>query len=351
MSGITKNRFIIALKYFFIVVVTLLAIEIFLRSFMPKFYCDNFGIIQYDKELETVAKNNAHLVRLKDYLEEYVTNKYGTINYQNDFKAYRYLVFTIGDSFTQGIGVPPDASYPFQLDLLLNIEDKEYKRNYGVINLGFSSYGGEQYLLSLKRYIKIFGKPDFILVLGCGNDYTDDLRFKAFQAGKTIDLIDGNPNYYWFHKPLTFLGNETQIGLRVQMIFRAIQKSSLKRNAPELQQEEKCTAEREAPIYEQFNKIAKELDAKLILSWANRDESYPWLRNWAQSQNIAFADWQPTLMSVQDHIPVPDANSHSGGHFRNWVNGLIARAFARNIQDFQTLRTDHGNEAQASVRK
>ncbi|MCX5888680.1 MAG: SGNH/GDSL hydrolase family protein [Deltaproteobacteria bacterium] len=344
MSFFAKNRFTSVLRYFLIVLVTLIGIEMVLRAFMPFYFVDNRGVYQYDSELQIVPRKNLHLVRLKDYQEEYVTNKFGTVNYQNDFKKYQYLVFAIGDSYTQGIGLPPDASYPFQLDLLLNLEGNEYKSKYGIVNLGLGGYGGEQYLLSLKRYIKVFGKPDFILVLGCHNDYEDDLRFKAFQSGKTINLIEGNPKFAWFFKPLAFLGYDTEIGKRVLYAIKNIQmgsfirndlkKSGPKKNDPALPPEVKCPAEREVHIYEEFNKIAQELNAKLIISWANRDESYPWLKNWAQSQKISFVDWQPTMDSVRQNFFVPEGNFHSGGHYRTWVNGIIARGFARNIRNF-----------------
>jgi lysophospholipase L1-like esterase len=344
MSFFAKNRFTSVLRYFLIVLVTLIGIEMVLRAFMPFYFVDNRGVYQYDSELQIVPRKNLHLVRLKDYQEEYVTNKFGTVNYQNDFKKYQYLVFAIGDSYTQGIGLPPDASYPFQLDFLLNLEGNEYKSKYGIVNLGLGGYGGEQYLLSLKRYIKVFGKPDFILVLGCHNDYEDDLRFKAFQSGKTINRIEGNPKFEWFFKPLAFLGYDTEIGKRVLYAIKNIQmgsfirndlkKSGPKKNDPALPPEVKCTAEREVHIYEEFNKIAQELNAKLIISWANRDESYPWLKYWAQSQKISFVDWQPTMDSVRQNFFVPEGNFHSGGHYRTWVNGIIARDFARNILNF-----------------
>jgi lysophospholipase L1-like esterase len=304
---------------------------------MPFYFCDNHGVYQYDKELQTVPKKNVELRRLKDYLEEYKTNKYGTINFQDDFSGYHYLVFTLGDSYTQGVGIATDASYPFQLDLLLNIENNEYTFKYGVVNLGLASYGGEQYLLALKRYLKLIGKPDFILVLGCSNDYADDLRFKDFQSGKTFDIIEGNPKVDWFMKPLIFLGYDTEIGKRLYWMIKNYQKISFKKSNPGLKQKEICAAEREAPVYEELNIIAKENHARLIISWASRDESYDWMKQWAQSHQIPFADWYPAVQSVMKNIPaLPLGNPHSGGHYRTWVNKIIAESFARCIHNLDT---------------
>lgn len=296
---------------------------------MPFYFCDSYGIYQYDEALQTVPKKNLYLKRTKDYLEEYITNKYGTINYQNDLSNYRFLIFCLGDSYTQGVGLPPDAAYPFQLDLLLNIENNAYKLNYAVVNLGLGSYGGQQYLLTLKKHIRIIGKPHFILVLGCSNDYSDDLRFKDFQSGKTFNIIEGNPKFNWLMKPLMFLGYDTEIGKRVYWIIKNYQKGSYKKRDPGLKQQDICTAEREVPVYEELERMAKELNAKLIISWASRDESYDWMKQWAQSHNIPFADWYPTVKSVMKDIPaLPLGNPHSGGHYRTWVNKIIAESFA-----------------------
>jgi hypothetical protein len=236
------------------------------------------------------------------------------------------------------VGNAADAAYPFQLDLLLNIENNNYTHKYGVVNLGLASYGGEQYVLTLKRHLKLIGRPDFILVLGCSNDYADDLRFKDFQNGKTFDIIEGNPKVDWFMKPLMFLGYDTEIGKRVYWTIKNRQKVSFKKGGPALTtKEESCAAEREAPVYKELAEIAAENHARLIISWASRDESYDWMRQWAQSHQIPFADWYPTVQSVMKNIPaLPLGNPHSGGHYRTWVNRIIAESFANCIRKLDT---------------
>jgi lysophospholipase L1-like esterase len=200
--------------------------EILLRAFLPFYFCDNHGIYIFDPELEIILKKNLSISRSKDYLEEYITNDLGTANYQNDFSRYRYLVFAIGDSYTQGIGLPPDASFPFQLDLTLNMADGKYNCDYGVVNLGVASYGAQQELLRLNRYVQIIGKPHFILLQGCRNDYHDDLKFHAFKQGKSHNLIEGDPKWNWCIKPLYWLGYETEIGKRLYWRIYNYQKKS-----------------------------------------------------------------------------------------------------------------------------
>jgi hypothetical protein len=73
------------------VIITLFLLDIFLHNFKPFYFSDNYGVYTYDPEIEIVPKKNVYIVRSKDYLEEYVTNSLGTINYQKDFSQYKYL--------------------------------------------------------------------------------------------------------------------------------------------------------------------------------------------------------------------------------------------------------------------
>jgi hypothetical protein len=311
----------------------LFELELVLRVFTPFYFCDNSEIYHYDQELQFVAKKNYHYTNSKDYLEEYITNQYGTTNFQDNFDAYKYKVLVLGDSYTQGIGLPVDAPYPLQLDLQLNIMGQQYQPNYAVINLGLAAYGGEQYLLTLKRYIKLLGKPDFILVMGCWNDYSDDVRFESFQKGKAINLIEGHPYLNFVIKPLSWLAFNTEIGKRCYYIGKTYAKKSLKQKAGGEQPNKFNFAATQIETYTAINEIAKEQGATFILSWANFDNSYDWLKKWAAEHQIPFADWQPAVNSVNTRLRnLPQANAHSGGHYRGWVNYLMARTFAQQIR-------------------
>jgi lysophospholipase L1-like esterase len=303
-----------------------------LRVFKPFFFCDNSDIYHYDQDLQFVAKKSYHYTKSKDYLEEYITNQFGTTNFQDKFADYKYKVFAIGDSYTQGIGLPIDASYPLQLDLHLNLVDQQYQPNYAVINLGLAAYGGEQYLITLKRHIKLLGKPDFILVMGCWNDYSDDVRFESFLKGKGINLIEGHPYLDFAIKPLSWLAFNTEIGKRCYYIAKTYAKKSLKQKAGGEQPNQFNFAATQVKTYTAINNLAKAQGATFILSWANFDNSYDWLKKWAAEQQIPFADWQPAVTSISARLPnLPQANAHSGGHYRGWVNSIMAQAFAQQI--------------------
>jgi hypothetical protein len=125
------------LRYVLIpVVLTLLLAEGLLRIFWPLYYPDNYRMYLYDSAAGYRLKSSLHSFRTTDYQEEILTNRLGTANFQQDFSGYKNKVFALGDSLTQGIGLPADASYLFQLDLLLNVRDGRYFMDYGVVNLG-----------------------------------------------------------------------------------------------------------------------------------------------------------------------------------------------------------------------
>ena len=82
---------------------------------------------------------------------------------------------------------------------------------------------------------------------------------------------------------------------------------------------------------------AAHLGAAFVLSWANpKNPSYAWLRRKAAEEGIPFADWWPAVQSVSSAIPrAPISNPHSGGHYRSWVNRIIARTYAAEIRVLQ----------------
>ena len=103
------------------------------------------------------------------------------------------------------MGSSLSSNFPSFLDLIYNSESAEYAKELGVVNLGLSSNGGLQNLILYDRYKSKLGKPDFLLYLGCDNDYYDDVRFKAGYKHKQI--VSGSPHYGFLVKPLQFASN------------------------------------------------------------------------------------------------------------------------------------------------
>lgn len=109
---------------------------------------------RYDEDLGYRLGPGLHLYRLTDHLEEVRTNRLGTVNFQESFDGYPEVAFALGDSFTQGTGLPADASYPFQLDLLWNRDELGfYAKKLAIVNLRLAAFGGSN------RWSRSSGSP------------------------------------------------------------------------------------------------------------------------------------------------------------------------------------------------
>lgn len=276
-----------------------------------------------------------HHLSLTDYQQELYVNPLGTINFQKDFQGYETLIFAVGDSYTQGTGLYADASYPFQLDLMLNLREKdgrcEYTRQYGVVNLGLAAYGGEQSFLAFKRYLKLIGKPKFVLYMGCDNDAADDVLFRSGARHKNV--VKDNPRYGVLYYPISLFFYKTEIGKRIRYVIqeKIIRKSAI--DESKRASDHQPVARTQLPVISKIIDLAKENGASVILSWSYPGGSYDWLKKWAGENHVSFADWHPLVSDVSGNIgALPLENPHSGDHFRTWVNSMIARSFRMEIE-------------------
>lgn len=309
----------------------LLIVEIVLRIFFPVYPTGDPHAYIYDDQLGYRLRPGIHDLYTTDHQEEIVVNSLGTVNFQADFSGYKRLLFAIGDSYTQGVGVPADMSYPAQLDLLLNKDaGGMYTKNFGVVNLGLSAFGGEQELLALDRWSQVIGSPAVILYLGCDNDHEDDLLFGSGYRHK--HLVDGNPQWGRLIKPMQWLTNNVQIGLRAKLLISDLRRRQLNADAGQT-----SVAEMERSVLERLVQHAHSHNSRLLVSWSTEGDSYTWLKSWAAQNNVDFADWAPRVDSVTAAIPdLSTENPHSSGHHRGWVNTIIAQAYADEIRaDFQ----------------
>lgn len=316
--------------------------EVGLRVFAPIHTVGTLEWFQYDDELGVRVKEHLDERDVVDYEAEAVTNSIGTFNYEQDYTRYDQLVFAIGDSYTQGAGVPADASYPFQLELMLNADDSGYRFDYGVLNLGLSAYGLSQSTLALERFASAVGIPNVILFLGCANDYSDDQLFAS--GYRHQHLVDGNPRYGILLAPLQWLTTRSQLVARIKIALSRIRQSAaVNREASRPSREAAAAdppssvAERQERRLDDLHATANRMGAMLIVSWADapgaKSRSYGWLKGWAEKKGVGFADWHRHVEPVVDAIPgIPLENHHSTGHYRTWVNQMIARAFADQIR-------------------
>lgn len=316
----------------------LMLVELLLSLLLP---IQTVGISQaymYDDQLGYRLKPGAHS-QLTDHLQEIQVNQLGTVNYQESFVSYERLIFALGDSFTQGTGNPPDVAYPFQLDLVLNRDaDGHYQRQYGVVNLGLAAYGGKQSLLVLKRYSTLIGAPDVVLYVGSENDAHDDELFASgYRHGH---LVEGNPRRRWLQLP-SRLFESSQLFQRIKIALSKLRRSNiLSRDTRPVASDQASVAELQWPVIQQIQEICCTNGATLIVSWASGEMSYNWLKQEAKNHGIAFADWYSRADSVRSNIAgLALENAHSGGHYRAWVNRIIAEEFARQIRIAQLSKT------------
>lgn len=90
---------------------------------------------------------------------------------EKDPKVFRVL--TLGDSFTFGVGVNLDESYPKVLEALLNRRPIHGGvRKYEVINAGVEGYGTTQEYIYLGELLRRFS-PELVIVGLHSNDVTD----------------------------------------------------------------------------------------------------------------------------------------------------------------------------------
>ena len=334
-----RKSYIIIAMIAFSLLISVLAFEFVLRSFFPIYHTGNIDAYKFDETLGVCLKENIHCFKTTDYQQEILTNKIGTVNLQESFNDYNILVYAVGDSYTQGSGLPIDASYPFQLSMMLNVQDGQYIKKCAVINLGLASFGTQQAFLSLLKYQEIIGKPDYILYLGSENDYSDDVLFANGYRHK--HLVDGNTHWGVLLKPIQWLTNDLEIGKRMKLFIGNIRRHSYVKDDIHKKQNNKdnaSVAELQKDQLDKLKAISNRLNARLVVSWADLPESasgsYNWLKQWAEKNNVAFADWHPGLKSVLKAMPeLPTYNQHSGGHYRTWVNNIIAKAFAERFQD------------------
>jgi hypothetical protein len=310
----------------------LLVAELALRLLLPRYYPIIPAAYEYDPELAYRLRPGAHLFETTDFQQETIANGLGTANFQEGFEGYESLVFAAGDSYTQGTGLPPDASYPAQLDLMLNRDGEGfYVKRFGVVNLGVAGFGGEQTLANLARWGERLGPPAFILYLGCDNDFADDAAFKSGERHRTV--VKGSPVWGRMTGPLRFVFERTHLGRLARAAYSQRVRDRLVGEATANLGRKPSVAELESSVLERLKAYADARGSVLVVGWSEESESYAWLKSWAVQRRVAFADWAPRANSVREAMPklTPD-NPHSGGHHRAWVNQVIAAEFARHIR-------------------
>ena len=113
------------------------------------------------------------------------TNNLGfASNYNNNIKSNKYKILIIGDSFTEGLGVNIDDSWPNQMNKLINAK---YNNEIEIYNLAVAGYNLDQYYFKTKEFAELI-KPNLILIgFSTSTDFYDVGRDNDFFIyGETI---------------------------------------------------------------------------------------------------------------------------------------------------------------------
>ncbi len=142
-----------------------------------------------DPELGILHEPNLSFpLETSDFSYHYQTDSKGFTNFEDETLYQQADIVTLGDSYTEGVGVPQNLSYPRQLANLLNRR---------ILNLGHGSYDSYQYPIVLKRY-GLTAKPKTVIVsFWCFNDFQNRYFYwnkankeKAVSYRKFIDNGD-----------------------------------------------------------------------------------------------------------------------------------------------------------------
>ena len=97
------------------------------------------------------------------------------------------IILCLGDSWTAGIGVPADKSYPVQLEGMLNA--KLVKKKFKVINLGMGTNNTTQFITTLENALKNNIKPELVILLGGDANFWNYWGYHAYLKGRTLSAF------------------------------------------------------------------------------------------------------------------------------------------------------------------
>lgn len=318
---------------FFILFITIISLEILLRLFYPFYQSGNISNYRYDVDLGIKLKENLNDIKITDHRQEVITNQYGTLNYESNFSKYDKLIYAIGDSNTQGSGVPFDSSYPFIMYTDLNSVDEN---SWGVINVAVAAYGTKQAILMYDATVKKLKKPKYVTYLADKNDYMGDFYFE--KGNKHKHLVDRSPRFFGFAKYIGLISNEVEVLKRLKYLLH---KKDINKNYHQKEDnfKEVFIDNYSKKILKLNNRLNKE-NITLIFSWQalgkNKEkiceDEYGTVKEWANENNIVFADWCPSFLKIRElNENIPVINDHSASHARSWVNRIISKSFQEEI--------------------
>jgi lysophospholipase L1-like esterase len=161
------------------IMVVFVVVEIYLRlagyhpkkvSIAPPYLFTNHPITWW-----TLRPNYSGTVRTLDGIVTYTINSQG-VRASHDIpqNAPTSRLFIIGDSFTFGVGVNEEITFP----RVLNNMFKQQAIDTDAVNLGVGGFGTFHSYERLREYAKLFGIPKIVIYMFCPNDPVDNIEGK-----------------------------------------------------------------------------------------------------------------------------------------------------------------------------
>ena len=204
IKGILVNLIILIAT----IILILFLAAIFLRVFFPQ----ELNYLRFDDITKYSGRPNAQSVHKgKEFDTNIILNSKGFRDKEYSYNKLKdvYRILILGDSFTFGIGVENNETYPKVLESKLNLN---YDEKIEVINAGMTAWGTDQELAFLKTEGLNYD-PDLVVVgFFIGNDVVNNLRDSIFRFdGENIDEVYPSHSFSNFLKFRSFLASKFHV--------------------------------------------------------------------------------------------------------------------------------------------
>lgn len=154
----SSNIALILLSIFF----SLIICEVFVRKFFPQPLGGNFRTFSKNQDFFINIPNKETFSRFGKYQTTYTTDENGWRGGVINEKA-KFKIAFLGDSYTFGLYLDYEDTYPYKFFLNLNKKNKSLKNNLGIINASIPATGVAEWLAYLQDYGPSF-KSEYIIL-------------------------------------------------------------------------------------------------------------------------------------------------------------------------------------------
>ena len=280
---------------FFIVVLSMLALEFWLSRFAPSPQTFPTGFWEPDKYIGWKGKPGFEGEFKKGSIVSYVRmNSHGFRDKERRYekKEDTFRILVLGDSFTEALQVPLERTFPYILEEKLNSEGGG--KRFEVINLGVSGFGTAQEYLALKYYGLKYNPDLVILEFFIGNDVVNNsLVLETERERPFFVLSDG----------------------KLEELPFKIRTSNLSRGKEETNRD----VNGQFRIKYLILKYSTRLFPNISYSLEDRIKQTPWLANLLWKFGIVNSKPQlPDKYNKKNGIPIIDDYVYAEGYSREW---------------------------------